>query len=102
MAAEETTATVKMFAALRESAGTDAVEVPAPTTLPVLLADVRGRFGPDFTSRLTVAAIMIDGQPVDAGGDAAVPAGAEVALLPPFAGGSTGVRRAGTDGWPTG
>jgi molybdopterin converting factor small subunit len=83
------TATVRLFAALRDAAGTDVVEVGAPVPLVELLADLEGRFGRRFAERLALAAAMVDGTPADkADGDAVVPAGAEVALLPPFAGGA--------------
>ena len=93
----DATATVRLFAALRDAAGTGDVAVPAPTTLPAVLADLSGRFGQRFADRVAIAAVMVDGMPVERDADIAIAAGAEVALLPPFAGGSGGtpVGRAG-------
>ena len=79
--------TVKLFAALRDAAGTGEVLVAAPTTLPTLLQELSERFGQRFADRLGVAAVMVDGMPTDPESERPVPAGAEVALLPPFAGG---------------
>lgn len=84
----ESTATVHLFAALRDAAGTGRTTVPAPTPLPRLLADLDARFGPRFAERRAIAAVMIDGEPVDREADVQVGAGQEVALLPPFAGGA--------------
>lgn len=81
------TTTVRLFAALRDAAGTDAVVVDAPVRLPDLLADLSTRLGERFAARLGVAAVMVDGTPVDREADLEVPPGVEVALLPPFAGG---------------
>jgi molybdopterin converting factor small subunit len=83
----DTTATVRLFAALRDAAGTGEVSVPAPTTLPALLALLAGTYGERFAARLEIAAVMLDGLPVDRSAEVTVPAGSEVALLPPFAGG---------------
>lgn len=84
----ETTATVRLFAALRDAAQTAQVEVAAPAPLAVVLADLSARFGERFDRRVQIAAVMIDGTPVSGDDDVIVPAGAEVALLPPFAGGN--------------
>ncbi|HUG84487.1 MAG TPA: MoaD/ThiS family protein [Euzebya sp.] len=84
----EANATVRLFAALRDAAGTGAVVVAAPVPLPALLRDLGSRFGDRFTARLAIAAVMVDGAPVDPGGDLEVQPGQEVALLPPFAGGA--------------
>ncbi len=88
--AEGRRATVVLFAALRDAADTAAVEVDAPVRLDVLLGDLADRFGPRFAERSRIAAVMVDGTPVDRDEDVTIPAGAEVALLPPFAGGATG------------
>lgn len=79
--------TVKLFAALRDAADTASVEVSSPTTVGQIRRDLSARFGPRFAERLDMAAVMVDGVPVDADSEAPVPPGAEVALLPPFAGG---------------
>lgn len=85
---DQATATVRFFAALRDAAGTSQCDVGAPVQLPVMLADLTERFGERFAARVQIAAVMVDGTPVDRNGDILIPAGAEVALLPPFAGGS--------------
>lgn len=85
--ASDGTATVKLFAALRDSAGTPEVTIDAPVALSALLADLTVRFGRHFGERLSIAAVMVNGDPVPRDSDTLVPADAEVALLPPFAGG---------------
>lgn len=78
---------VRMFAALRDAAGTDEVVVePAP--LPDLLDELRARFDEPFTRRLAVCTVLVDGTATPAGTEVVVPDGAEVALLPPVSGGS--------------
>lgn len=79
--------TVKLFAALRDAADTGSVEVAPPTTVAQIRRDLADRFGPRFAERLDMAAVMVDGVPVEADSQEPVPPGAEVALLPPFAGG---------------
>lgn len=81
------TVTVTMFAALGDAAGTTQVTVPAPVSLPDLLDDLRTRFGDDFAERLSIAAVMVDGRPVPPGSEMTLLPDADVALLPPFAGG---------------
>lgn len=79
--------TVKLFAALRDAAGVGEVHVPAPTDVAAIRRDLSERFGQKFADRLQIAAVMVDGQPVAPDSTTPVAAGAEVALLPPFAGG---------------
>lgn len=79
--------TVRLFAALRDAAGTSRVELPAGRPIADVLDDLRDHFDRRFAERLELAAIMIDGRPADRDSTAPIPAGAEVALLPPFAGG---------------
>jgi molybdopterin synthase sulfur carrier subunit len=81
------TVTVRLFAALRDAAGTAQVEVPADTVA-AIVAGLCDRFGEPFTSRVTVASGMLDGSRVALDDDVDVPDGAELALLPPFSGGS--------------
>lgn len=78
---------VKLFAALRDAAGTGEVSLPAPTTMAQVCRELAERFGPRFAARLEVAAGMVDGIPTDQESTDEIPPGAEVALLPPFAGG---------------
>ena len=75
---------VRLFAALREAAGTAEVEVP-PARLGEILADLEERYGERFATVLGYASVLVDG---DRGDPAAqVPDGTEIALLPPFSGG---------------
>jgi molybdopterin converting factor small subunit len=78
---------VRFFAALRDAAGTSQVEVD-PGTLPQIVEDLSKRFGEPFATRVSVASGLLDGQPVRLDHDRAVEDGAELALLPPFSGGS--------------
>ena len=78
---------VRLFAALREAAGTDCTTVEAGR-LPAVLAALAARYGEPFTTRLAVAAVLLDGATVPRGADVAVPDGAELALLPPVSGGA--------------
>jgi len=79
--------TVRFFAALRDAAGTSQVEVD-PGRLPDIVAALRERYGEPFAGRLSVASGLLDGHPVRLDDDRPVPDGAELALLPPFSGGS--------------
>ena len=76
---------VRLFAALREAAGTPEVRVPAGP-LEGILAGLRERFGERFAAVLGYSSVLVDGErwhdPA-----APVPDGAELALLPPFSGG---------------
>lgn len=83
-----TSVCVRLFAALREAAGVPEVEIP-PGPLPVLLQGLADRFGEPFATRLSVASVLVDGERVGRDDPRDVPAGAEVALLPPFSGGSS-------------
>jgi len=82
---------VRMFAALREAAGTGDAEVP-PGTLPALLALLRERYGRGFADVLARCSILLDGRVVTPDAPVEVSDGAELALLPPVSGGA---RRAG-------
>jgi molybdopterin synthase sulfur carrier subunit len=77
---------IRLFAALREAAGTAEVELP-PGELGSLLDELGERFGPRFSAVLGHASIMVDGRRL-ADRDARVPDGSELALLPPFSGGA--------------
>ncbi|HEX6256098.1 MAG TPA: hypothetical protein VFZ70_09860 [Euzebyales bacterium] len=79
--------TVRLFAALRDAAGTAQVQVP-PDTVPVIVAGLCDRFGEPFATRVTVASGVLDGSRVALDDAVDVPDGAELALLPPFSGGS--------------
>lgn len=70
--------TVRLFAAARDTAGTDHFEVAAgPLALPDL--------GPDFARVVAICTLLSDGDRVALGDE--LPDGAVVDVLPPFAGG---------------
>lgn len=77
---------VRLFAALREAAGASEV-TESPGRLGDILERLEGRFGERFTAVLATASVLVDGSRV---GDPHTPVtdGAEIALLPPFSGGS--------------
>lgn len=77
---------VRLFAALRDAAGTGHVTSRAPD-VPALLAELRARYGEPFASRLDVATVIVDGEPVDPAEGRDLAPGTEVVLLPPFSGG---------------
>lgn len=79
-------AILRLFAGLREAAGTPRVEIPGDTVAEVL-NDAVGRFGPRFAENLTRARVWVNGEEADE----SHPVGArdEVALIPPVSGGST-------------
>ena len=79
---------IRLFAALREAAATSETAID-PGPLPQVLAQLEDRYGEPFSSRLQVASVLVDGDPVARNADVEVPEGAEVALLPPFSGGNT-------------
>lgn len=83
---------VRMFAALRDAAGTGDTTVP-PGPLPTLLAELRGRYGQTFAERLLLCSVLLDGSAVARDSDVAVPDGSEIALLPPVSGGGSDGRR---------
>jgi sulfur-carrier protein len=77
---------VRLFAALREAAGVSELAEP-PGRLGDILERLRVRYGERFSTVLATASVLVDG------GRCSDPAtevadGAEIALLPPFSGGS--------------
>lgn len=78
---------VRLFASLREAAGAGRVDSDAATVVE-LLAELRARFGPEFSRRLSVAAVLVDGDPVARDSDRELHDATEVALLPPVSGGA--------------
>lgn len=78
---------VRLFAALREAAGTGEDTVAAGP-LPELLEALCERYGPTFGARLSVSSVLIDGSHVGHSDPVTVPDGAELALLPPVSGGA--------------
>jgi molybdopterin converting factor subunit 1 len=80
------TVRVRLFARARDLAGADALAVELPTGATV--ADLRGRLGetcPPLRPLLPRSAVAVNED--FASDDAAIPPGAEVALLPPVSGG---------------
>lgn len=77
---------VLLFAALREAAGVGETTVGAGS-LPSILDELRGRYGEPFGTRLGVASVLVDGDPVSRDAAVDVADGSEIALLPPFSGG---------------
>ncbi len=77
-------ATLRLFAAAREAAGTGRVEIEAETVRAVL-AEAEARFGAAFAAVVGQSRIWRNGQP--AGDDDVVGPGDEVAVLPPVSGG---------------
>ena len=77
-------ATLRLFAAAREAAGTGRDDVDGATVGAVLDAAV-ARYGPSFAEVLTTCRIWINGEPADRA-DAVRPTD-EVAVLPPVSGG---------------
>lgn len=77
---------VRLYAALRDAAGTSETLVRADR-LSHLLDVLRARFGEPFASRLSHASILVGGEPVSHEEDVSLKDGDEVVLLPPFSGG---------------
>ncbi len=78
-------ATLRLFAGLRDAAGTPRVEVPG-TTVDEVLSEAVARFGPAFGASLQRARVWVNGEEAD--GADTVRDGDEVALIPPVSGGS--------------
>lgn len=81
------TVEVRLFASLRDAAGTARTSADA-TTIAALLDELADRYGEPFRTRLRHASVVVDGEPVDRAADTSLTEGCEVALLPPFAGGA--------------
>lgn len=81
------TVRVRLFAALREAAGAEYVDVEA-TTAAALVQELAERYGELMRSRLRVATLLVDGDSVPKTDvEVDLTAAAEIVLLPPFAGG---------------
>ncbi len=79
-------ATLRLFAAARESAGTASAQVDGATVGEVLAAAV-ARYGEGFQTVLASCRVWVNGDPADP--HTAVGSKDEVAVLPPVSGGST-------------
>ncbi len=77
-------ATLRLFASIREAAGTGSVEIEANTVAEVI-GHASTRFGGDFQSLVPICRVWLNGEPA-LDGDA-VGTADEVALLPPVSGG---------------
>jgi molybdopterin synthase sulfur carrier subunit len=75
---------VRLFAALRELAGTSQLQVDAPD-VGSLLDQLSEKFGPEFERIMRVGTVVVDGETV--GRDRALNPEDEAALLPPVSGG---------------
>jgi MoaD family protein len=76
---------VRLFAALRELAGSSWVDVDA-FDVDGLVRELAQRYGPAFDRIMAVGTVVVNGETV--GGDRTVEEGDEVALLPPVSGGA--------------
>lgn len=81
-------ATVRLFARLRELAGTSRLQIDEPTVGAVMEA-ASDRFGPEFAASLETVRVWRNGE--EAARDDPVGPDDEVALLPPVSGGATTV-----------
>lgn len=84
------TITVRLFAALREMAGSSEVGAVGRTAGD-LVDELSERYGERFAAVAAVGSIVVNGDRADRG--TRVAEGDEVALLPPVSGGSAGRRR---------
>ena len=75
--------TVLYFASLRDAAGRESEQLPMPTSLGALYAELRARHG--FALPKERLRVAVDGAFVD--WDSALREGAEVAFIPPVSGG---------------
>lgn len=78
-------ATLRLFAAAREAAGTGSTQIGAATVGDVL-AEAEIAFGPSFRAVLQSCRVWLNGEPAEM--HMAVTADDEVAVLPPVSGGS--------------
>ena len=77
---------VRLFAALRDAAGTSEAQVD-PGPLAEVLESLSLQYGEVFRRRLAISTVLIDGSSVDKAAQTWVSDDSEVALLPPVSGG---------------
>lgn len=77
--------TVRAFGAVRELVG--ARQVLEASSVADLLAQLRAEHGPEFTRRMERTTVVVGEVPTAHDDTAELTDGAEVVLLPPFAGG---------------
>jgi len=82
-------ARLRLFANLREIAGTGQIDIDGATVGDVLNAATE-TFGTDFGRALETAQVWVDGEQADAA--ATVTADAEIAVIPPVSGGAMAIR----------
>lgn len=77
-------ATLRLFASIREAAGTARAEIDG-RSVDEVLAEAGRRYGHPFVDLLATCRVWVNGEPADAG----TPVGPrdEVAVLPPVSGG---------------
>jgi MoaD family protein len=75
---------VRLFASLREIAGTSNLDTDAPD-VGSLLDDLCRRLGPEFSRVMSVGTVVVNGE--TSGRDRPLAPGDEIALLPPVSGG---------------
>jgi molybdopterin synthase sulfur carrier subunit len=79
---------VRMFAALRELAGTSEVELTGCRTVGALVRELSVRLGPRFDAIMAAGSVVVNGETVPP--DHPLGDDDQVALLPPVSGGSRG------------
>jgi sulfur-carrier protein len=82
-------ARLRLFANLREAAGTSQAEFPGATVADVLAA-AKAEYGEEFARSMTIAKVWVNGDPAQP--DDAVADRDEVALIPPVSGGTLASR----------
>jgi molybdopterin converting factor small subunit len=88
-------ARLRLFANLRETAGTSQAEFPG-TTVAEVLAAAQNEYGPDFSRGLTIAKVWVNGEPAEP--EDKVSQSDEIALIPPVSGGAMATRAADSSG----
>lgn len=78
-------ATLRLFANLRETAGTNSVAIEG-TTVGAVLDEAASRFGERFGEGLKTAQLWVNGEPADRA--TSVASGDEIAVIPPVSGGA--------------
>jgi MoaD family protein len=78
-------ATLRLFAGLRETAGTSQVALDADT-VGEIIDKAAAEYGPEFSAGLAAARVWVNGDPAD--NDTPIDSGDEVALIPPVSGGA--------------
>lgn len=88
-------ARLRLFANLREHAGTGQAEFSGDTVAEVLEA-ARNEFGDEFARGLTIAKVWVNGEPAEL--DRTISESDEIALIPPVSGGALAARSVDSSG----